>query len=226
MVENKKVITWSLIILFLMLAIIYSLTYMKKATLFKTWFTTIENSINTENDAINLWSTTDTQNNLPSANTNVIDLGQISTSWVTNSHTQAPRSTESSTSARLASTNSKMLSGTSEYLWVLDIVEILWTTPLLTLQDSKWNYFVYYGDNLDFVQTVEKLGGNVYTMTTEAEIIQNQLFWDKVSYINLSSFKDSQVIMVIEIEWDIWLLQIPSNKYHYNKSYLKSLFIQ
>ena len=213
-----------------MLAIVYSLTYMKKATLFKTWFTkTIETILETWNSET-LWSTTNTSIDLSNENNNwnenVINLWEISKSWVNNSYTQTPRATESSTSERLASTNSKMLSGTNEYFWVLDIVEILWTTPQLTLQDGKWNYFVYYWNHLDFVQTIEKLGGNVYTMMTEAEILQNQLFWDKVSYINLSSFKDTRVIMVIEIEDDIWLLQIPSDKYHYNKDYLKSLFIQ
>ena len=212
-----------------MLAIVYSLTYMKKATLFKTWFTkTIETILKTWDNEI-LWLTSNSSIDLSTNdnwNNNVINLWKSSKSWVTNSYTQAPSQTESSTSGRLASTNSRMLSGTTEYFWVLDIVEILWAAPQLTLQDNKWDFFVYYWNHLDFVQTIEKLGGNVYTMTTEAEILQNQLFGDKVSYINLSSFKDSLVIMVIEIEGDIWLLQIPSDKYHYNKDYLKSLFIQ
>ena len=38
-------------------------------------------------------------------------------------------------------------------------------------------------------------------------------------------FKNVWVIMVIEIEGDKWLLQIPADKYHYSKDYLKSLFI-
>ena len=63
-------------------------------------------------------------------------------------------------------------------------------------------------------------------MVTEAEILQNQLFGDRVSYINLSMFKDIRVLMVIEIDGDVWLLQIPVDKYHNSKDYLKSLFIQ
>ena len=119
-----------------------------------------------------------------------------------------------------------MLPGTTEYFGTLDIVSILGQKPEFTLQDSKWNYFVYYGDHLNFAQTVRALGGNVYEMVTESEILQNQLFGDRVSYINLSMFKDVRVMMVIEIDGDVWLLQIPSTKYHYSKDYLKSLFIQ
>jgi len=233
MVENKKVITWSLIILFLVLAIVYSLTYMKKASLFKKWFETetthiignytwnqgLQNQIDVPNvsaNEIDLWNQT----------SNSVDLGNISTqSWVTNSHTQTPSWTESSTSGRPASTN-KMLSGTNEYFGVLDIVDILGVNPQFTLKDAKWNYFVYYGDHLNFVQTIQNLGGNIYEMKTETEIIQNQLFWDKVSYINLSQFKDKRVMMVIEIDWDVWLLQVPADQYHYSKDYLQSLFIQ
>ena len=135
---------------------------------------------NTSTNEVDLWSQTSSS----------VDLGDISTqSWVTNSHTQTPSWTESSTSGRPASTN-KMLSGTNEYFGVLDIVDILGTSPQFTLQDAKWNYFVYYGDHLNFVQTIQNLGGNIYEMKTETEIIQNQLFWDKVSYINLSQLQD------------------------------------
>ncbi|MBO7504914.1 hypothetical protein J6T66_01875 [bacterium] len=51
-----------------------------------------------------------------------------------------------------------MLPGTTEYFGVLDIVSILGQKPEFTLQDSKGNYFVYYGNRLDFAQTVRALG--------------------------------------------------------------------
>jgi len=182
----------------------------------------------------NLWSGTKNSTNLnkDSENikdvkvTNSVSLWDKKPSWVSNSNTQTPSITESSTSERLASTNAKMLPGTTEYFGTLDIVSILGQKPEFTLQDSKWNYFAYYGNHLDFVQTVQTLGGNVYEMVTESEILRNQLFGDKVSYINLSMFKDIRVLMVIEIDGEVWLLQIPTDKYHHSKDYLKSLFIQ
>ena len=206
---------------------VYSLTYMKKATLFKAvekrW-----NEIVNQTENQNVWATT--QNTVDSSNTsnewnkksttNSVSLGwSDKSSWVSNSNTQA-------SSNNLAATDSKMLPGTTEYFWVLDIVSILGQKPEFTLQDSKWNYFVYYGSHLDFIPTVVALGGNVYEMVTETEILQNQLFGDRVSYINLSMFKDVRVMMVIKIDGDVWLLQIPSTKYHQSKDYLKSLFIQ
>jgi hypothetical protein len=109
---------------------------------------------------------------------------------------------------------------------VLDIVDILGQSPEYTLQDTNEMYFVFYGSKgLDFVGTIQQLGGSVYTMATEREILENQLFGDKVSFINLAAFKDKHVFMVVEVEGRTWLIQIPAATYHTSKSYLKSLFI-
>ena len=213
----------------------YSLVYQKKESLFKdkikSW-NEITNQIWEKNQA--LWSVTQNSTNLHTDTediqsikvTNSVSLWDMQPSWVSNSNTQTPSTTESSTSDRLASTNAKMIPGTTEYFGTLDIISILGEKPEFTLQDSKWNYFAYYWNHLNFVQTVQTLGGNVYEMVTESEILQNQLFGDRVSYINLSMFKDIRVLMVIEIDGDVWLLQIPADKYHQSKDYLKSLFIQ
>ena len=231
MMENKKVITRSLIVLFLSLGIVYSLTYQKKESLFRTsiksWSEIVNQTwtqrLSTKNSE-NLNKDSDDVKNIKTSDS--VSLWDTQPSWVNNSYTQTPSIPESSTSDRLASTNSKMLPGTSEYFGTLDIVSILEQKPEFTLQDSRWNYFAYYGNHLNFVQTVQTLGGNVYEMVTESEILQNQLFGDRVSYINLSMFRDIRVLMVIEIDGDVWLLQIPADKYHYSKDYLKSLFIQ
>ena len=231
MIENKKVITWSLIVLFLSLWIVYSLTYQKKESIFKSTIKSwneITNQTWTQNQ--NWWLNTQKTTNLnkDSENiktTNSVSLWDKQPSWVTNSNTQTSNTSETTTSENIVSADIKTLPGTTEYFGTLDIVSILWEKPEYTLQDSKWNYFAYYGNHLDFIDTVEILGGNVYEMVTESEILQNQLFGDRVSYINLSMFKDIRVIMVIRIDGDVWLLQIPSDKYHYSKDYLKSLFI-
>jgi len=231
MIENKKVITRSLIVLFLCLSIVYSLTYQKKESLFKasikSWNETISQTGN-QNLWLNLQNSTDFDEN-------AYDAGSFETSdsvslWSTvynlenGLHVQNSVN-ELSDSVSLSMSNNKILPNTTEYFGTLDIVNILDKKPEFTLQDSKWNYFAYYGNNLDFVETIEALGGNVYEMVTESEILQNQLFGDRVSYINLSMFKDIRVLMVVEIDGDVWLLQIPADKYHYSKDYLKSLFI-
>lgn len=234
MVENKKVISWSVIVLFLVLTIVYTLEYMKSPEYYKrivkcNVYTQVEEKNQNEGSQTNPIKETSENivlNNKPTKEVNnSVDLWSLTNpSWVSNSYTQTPN-LESSTSNSLASTN-KMLPWTTEFFWTLDIVNLLWEKPKYILKDSKWNYFAYYWERFNFVQTVQLLGGNVYEMLTEREILQNQLFGEKVSYINLSAFKDSRVIMVIEIDGDVWLLQVPANQYHYTKDYLKSLFIQ
>jgi hypothetical protein len=231
MIENKKVITRSLIILFLCLSIVYSLTYQKKESLFKTTIKTWnETSIQTGIQQ-NLWSTVENSINLneDTYNEKNLEISDSVSLWDTTptreDDSDTRNSNELSNSVSLNSSNNKILPGTTEYFGTLDIVSILWEKPEFTLQDSKWNYFAYYGNHLNFIQTVQTLGGNVYEMITESEILQNQLFGDRVSYINLSMFKDIRVIMVVEIDEDVWLLQIPADKYHYSKDYLRSLFI-
>ena len=211
----------------------YSLAYQKQKSLFKSslgnWNEVTHQVWNQDK-----WSSSQNPTNLGKDSDGVKNIGasdsvslwDTKSSWVSNSNTQTPSTIESSTSDRLASTNAKMLPGTSEYFGTLDIVSILGQKPEFTLQDSKWNYFAYYGNHLNFVQTVQTLGGNVYEMVTENEILQNQLFGDRVSYINLSMFRDIRVLMVIEIDGDVRLLQIPADQYHQSKDYLKSLFIQ
>jgi len=234
MIENKKVISRSLIFLFLSLSLVYSLTYMKKTEIFrnvakiwdeipnKTW-TWDDNKWNTWSDQKDLINLSDSYTTPTNTSNDYEDL--YPTNWVNNLNTQNKNTYESTSSVSLTSTNVKLLPGTTEYFGTLDIVSILWEKPKYTLQDSKGNYFAYYGDHLNFIETVETLGWNVYEMVTESEILQNQLFGDRVSYINLSMFKNVWVIMVIRIDEDIRLLQVPYNKYHYSKDYLKSLFI-
>jgi len=214
--ENKKVISRSLIVLFLSLTIVYSLAYQKKQYLFKpeikSWNeTTIQAPTNNQDLLSSLQTTTniDREPQNVTQTSESVSLWDIP-SWVSTSNTL----------------DAKKLPGTSEYYWMLDIVSLLGERPVFTLQDDRWNYFVYYGDHLEFAQAVKTLWGSVYEMVTETEIFQNQLFGDRVSYINLSMFKDILVLMVIEIDGDVWLLQIPADKYHQSKDYLKSLFIQ
>ena len=233
MIENKKVITRSLIVLFLSLSIVYALTYQKKESLFKSGIKNW-NEITNQTWTQNQWLATQnlkdqqktTENSQNIKITQSVSLWDMQTSWVDDLSIQDHSNTkDSSTSVSLGSPNIKILPGTTEYFGTLDIVGILWEKPEYTLQDSKWNYFSYYGNHLDFKNTVETLWWNVYEMITESEILQNQLFGDRVSYINLSVFENIRVLMVIEIDGEVWLLQIPADKYHYSKDYLKSLFI-
>ena len=207
---------------------------MRKTEIFKSmtkiWNETIDKSWTWDDNKWDTWldkENIDFSESYTTQSTTKNDFEELnSTNWINDLNIQNKNTYESTNSVNLNSTNTKLLPGTTEYFGTLDIISILWEKPEYTLQDSKGNYFAYYWNHLDFKDTVETLWWNVYEMITESEILQNQLFGDKVSYINLSIFKNVRVIMVIKIDWEIRLLQIPSDKYHYSKGYLKSLFIR
>ena len=242
--QEKKIVTWSLIILFLSLTIVYSLAYVRKTDVFtagqETQKTDEESGTGTEigeeipmlEETQNDWALVVDMNSPQPPVQSQTPSNQLS--WDILSNIQTPNDTPivdmggtSDRSDVLASAETiRLLSGTTQFFGILDIVDILWVQPAYILQDGEGNYFASYGRRwLDFVRTVQQLGGNVYVMATESEILENKLFGDKVSFINMAVFKDRLVLMVIEIEGETRLVQVTASKYHTSKPYLKSLFI-
>ncbi|MCF7834611.1 hypothetical protein K9M48_00950 [Candidatus Gracilibacteria bacterium] len=118
------------------------------------------------------------------------------------------------------------LSGTQLYYGILESVEKLGISYKYILKDSKNIYYVFLGDNkYDLVDITRKLGGNIYAMNTEQEILKNQLFGEKIAFINIPEYKNKLVLMLVNIDNQNWLLQLNYDIYHKSKSYLKSLFI-
>lgn len=122
-------------------------------------------------------------------------------------------------------TGIKLLSGTSIYYWPIEIVEKLGIKYQYALADETGTWYIYLGTpSYDFASIARALKGNLYTLATEQELIQNKLFGNKVVYINLPEYKDKQVLMLVYMNDGIWLIQIEYALYHKSKSYLKSLF--
>ena len=120
----------------------------------------------------------------------------------------------------------KLLSGTSIYYWAIAIIEKLWIKYQYSLTDEKGIWYIYLGTpSYDFASIARALKGNLYTITTEQELLQNKLFGNKVVYINLPEYKDKQVLMLVYMDDGIRLIQIEYTLYHKSKAYLKSLFI-
>lgn len=119
-----------------------------------------------------------------------------------------------------------VLSWTKTYYGTLDFVEKLWISYKYALVDWSWIYYVNMWDySYDFSDIVRKLGWNLYIMNTEQEILQNEMFGDKVTYINIPEYKNTKVLILLDINDQSWLLAIDYSIYHQVKSYLKSLFI-
>jgi hypothetical protein len=94
------------------------------------------------------------------------------------------------------------------------------------LTDTQGVRYIYLGTpSYDFASIARALKGNIYTMATEQELLQNKLFGNKVVFINLPEYQNKQVIMLIYMNDGIWLLQVDYALYHKSKAYIKSLFI-
>jgi len=119
-----------------------------------------------------------------------------------------------------------ILSWTSLRYGRVESVEKLWISYQYALKDEKDIYYVFLDpQRYEFDEIVRSLGGTTYTITTEKEIIENKLFWDKVTFINLPEYNKNKVVMLVEIDNLLRLLQVNYSIYHNSKWYIKQLFI-
>lgn len=119
-----------------------------------------------------------------------------------------------------------VLSWTKTYYWDLDFVNLLWISYKYALVDEKWIYYLNMWDYIyDFSDIARKLWWNLYIMNTEQEILSNQLFGDKITFINVPEYKNMKVLMLLDVNKQSRLLAVDYSIYHQVKSYLKSLFI-
>ncbi|MEI7558098.1 MAG: hypothetical protein WCJ45_04695 [bacterium] len=77
------------------------------------------------------------------------------------------------------------------------------------MTDEKGVRYIYLGTpSYDFASIARALKGDLYTMATEQDLIQNKLFGNKVVFINLPQYKDKQVILLIYLDEGIRLVQM------------------
>ena len=113
-----------------------------------------------------------------------------------------------------------ILSWTKTYYWTLDFVEKLWISYKYALVDWSGIYYVnMWNYKYDFSDIARKLWWNLYIMNTEQELIQNEMFGDKVTYINVPEYKNTKVLILLDINDQSWLLAIDYSIYHQVKSY-------
>lgn len=112
------------------------------------------------------------------------------------------------------------------YFGAVESVELLGLEPEYLLKDAKGFYYAKLEKEPNLKKTVQDLNGSVYTITSEAELLKNQLFGDKISFVNLPEYKNKLVIMLVASDDEYWLVQMEYGKYHQSKNYLKTLFIQ
>lgn len=121
----------------------------------------------------------------------------------------------------------KILSWTTEISGNNELINKLGIEYEYVLQDSKNITYRYLWENYykyDIGDIVRKLWWDIYPITTEEDMMQNKLFGDRVTYINLPEYKNKQVILLVYNWDDKRLVQIDYSIYHNTKSYLKDLF--
>lgn len=134
--------------------------------------------------------------------------------------------TEKETFTPSTVTERKILSGTKIVEGTIEFAEVLGVTYKYALRDSKGIEYLYLGKgmNNDFVDIVNQYDGTIHTIDTEYEIKQNELFGERVVFLNLPWYYKKLVLMIVKYDEQYWLLSIDYLIYHKSKKYLKHLF--
>lgn len=229
MEKEKKIITLSMCILFFSLIIIYSLFYQIKGNQLLAILSSLPNEkTDTPKQETESWFYLE------------LATGKIENSWIFewelfsdittwNDALQVePLEQNASPDSNLTfeGESPTILSWTDMYFGVVESIELLGLEPEYLLKDNKEFYYAKFKKEPDLKETVEALQGNIYTIPSEADMIRNNLFGDKISFINLPEYKDKLVVMMLTVNNQNRIIQMAYNKYHQSKNYLKTLFIQ
>lgn len=220
--KEIQVVRFSMIVLFSALMIVYLLLYQIK------WNDIVNQLSNIQNIEYETW------NNLQLESENTITQFDEESSLLLENNQEQNNNESENTSSLFDDIDEQptdnqimVLSGTSLRYWRVESAEKLGISYQYALKDQKDIYYVFLDpERYDFDTIVRTLWGTTYTMSTEKELLENKLFWDKVTFINLPEYQKEKVIMLISIKNNLWLLQMNYSTYHSSKWYLKNLFIE
>ena len=213
-----------MVLLFLALMIVYIVWYQVK-------WNELKKSIQTQNswswiqiltksgEVMSTISSIVEDNNINSVESSIEKTWTIIKTWTTVSPSQTNTGTIKKDSTI------KLLSWTSIYYGSIPIIEQLGIKYQYALIDEKGISYIYLGTpSYDFTSIARALKWNLYTLTTEQDLLQNKLFGNKVVFINLPEYQNKQVFMLVYLNDGIWLIQMEYSLYHKSKAYIKSLF--
>ena len=249
MEKEKKLVTLSMVVLFFSLIVVYSLFYQVKGeTIFGTLRSIpastsrtslaekraqamLENGDSTVNDFSWAWDLSNDGKIQFHENRFVDEWDSFSDITVWNDANQTVtnywgfQNASTDVTSYVGGDGPTILSGTELYFWSVDSIELLGLEPEYILKDYKGFYYSKFAQEPLMKTTVQKLWGNIYSITSDAELVKNELFGDKISFVNLPEYKNKLVIMWVSVNGQYWLIQMGYDKYHHAKKYLKSLFI-
>ncbi len=120
----------------------------------------------------------------------------------------------------------QILSGTHLVDEEIELVKSLGIQYKYALRDMKGIEYLYLWNwlNNDFVEIAHKQKWTIFSLNTEYEIKKNELFGERVLYLNLPDYSKKKVLMIVKYDDKYWLLNIDYPIYHSSKKYLKDLF--
>lgn len=217
--HEKQVVRNAMIVLFLSLVIVYVILY--QATGFH--LPGEENA----NKSINITPIVSGSTSLSDPSLDEMLSGEDTMTGTQYTWNTTTASTTTNTGNKtLDNSEIKILSGTSIYFGDITSIKKLNIDYNYALKDTKDIYYIRLDTRPDIAGITKLLGGTTYVMNTEKEILENKLFGTKVTFINIPEYKNTTVLLMVELPNEIWLLQVPYQTYHTSKSYLKNLFTE
>lgn len=226
---ESQIVSWSVAVLCATLLLVYVILYFVKWDLWKQNLSSCDH-INTWDVVLSQITSADTGNSMMDSNNTILTFYEEPVwswkDWLSKFDTWITLWIDTGTMNIGEWDEMIILPWTRTYYWDLNFVEKLWISYKYALVDDKWIYYLNMWDyKYDFSDIIRKLWWNLYIMNTEQEILQNAMFGDKVTYINVPEYKNSKVLILLDINNQSWLLAIDYSIYHQVKTYLKSLFI-
>ncbi len=231
--NDKNIIGNAMIVLFLSLLIVYVIRYQTGWSNRQTTRPDTNPSTITDTLVINpiQWTNTDTimtmtdteQTQTGTQNIQDNQWWQITEEELVSVETIEEDTQDATT--EIPNNTMKVLSGTTLYFWPIEWIDKLGISYAYALRDDRNIYFVRLENEPNLSAIARSLWWTLYTMNTETEIMRNELFGNRITFINIPIYRDNKVLMYVEVWQEKRLLQIPFNIYHQSKSYLQNLFI-
>lgn len=117
--------------------------------------------------------------------------------------------------------------GLKNYIGQLDSLITLKANYKYILKDWNNSYFVNLASpKSTILSSLHQLWWKSVEIKNKNSILDNMLFWDEVTFLNMQNYKWKLVLMLIKFNdtGDLWLIQIDYDKYYKLKPYLQELF--
>lgn len=134
----------------------------------------------------------------------------------------------------ITANNKKMmiLSWTEEFYWDIQALQVMWLTYQYILTDWEAYYAYLWTGDYDFASVARSLWGNVVEIVTEIDIVKNNLFGEKIAFVNIPGVtyttipveQRQTVFMVIWWNNDRRLVQVDHASYHRLKPIIAQSF--